>query len=169
MVSFKGNIFKFKSVKPEYWQCDNMDKGLQWHIKTQQILQRLSNQYLPVFGTNKSNNQILNSKGNVQKYEVDIKDWQDREIYRTIDRMLSYSWFGTGIFRRKWWVKPGFMVDQTSHLYDNIYSSVSKSQIGYCKIWCIPILQHSTQKIIYRLYIFFPNYIYIYSVDPLQL
>ena len=33
---------------------------------------------------------------------------------------LSYSWLCTGIFLcRKWWIEPGFIASQTSHLYDS--------------------------------------------------
>jgi hypothetical protein len=35
----------------------------------------------------------------------------------TIWKQLSYSWLCTCISWRKWWVKPGFTVHQTSHLY----------------------------------------------------
>jgi hypothetical protein len=35
----------------------------------------------------------------------------------TIWKQLSYSWLCTCISWSKWWVKPGFTVHQTSHLY----------------------------------------------------
>ena len=75
------------------------------------------------FQVNRSNNKILNPKGNVQKCKVD----RTEKIKKSTEQLAECCHTpdsGTGIFRRKWWVKQDCTVCQTSHLYDNPYSSV---------------------------------------------